>query len=98
MSIKYFECPEMKKLRKRLDKENISWTDHSSKESDYFWMCRTRFEYKGHRVSVIHGIGSYGGIFPGADIGGLLLEVMIDGKEPVGSCKAKDIFEMMRGL
>lgn len=70
MSIKYFECPEMKKLRKKLDKEKIKWRDDSDNISEMFWMCRTKFEYKGHSFSVIHGIGSYGGIYPGADIGG----------------------------
>ena len=96
MSIKYFECPEMKKLRKKLDKENISWRDDSDKTSDMFWMCRTKFEYKGHNFSVIHGIGSYGGIYPGADIGGMFLEVMIDGNDPLGNCNAKDIMDLMR--
>ena len=59
-------CKEMQKLRDWLDKNNIDWEDASedfSKDSiDDFWICRTWFEIKGKKFSVINGYGTWGGI------------------------------------
>lgn len=55
----YEVCKEMQKLRDYLDKRGIPWLDVSDEGS--FWMCRTRFNVDSKPVSVINGIGSYGG-------------------------------------
>jgi hypothetical protein len=73
-------CKEMQKLRDWLDKNNIDWEDASedfSKDSiDDFWICRTWFEIKGKKFSVINGYGTWGGIrlLDGKNVG--LLEIM----------------------
>ena len=96
--IKYFVCPEMRKLRNKLNKNGIAWEDKSEKGDGLLWMCRTHFNYKGFFWSVIHGIGSYGGIMPGARIGGVLLEVMSNAldENPIGSLTAKEIWKLMQ--
>lgn len=93
--MKKFEiCEEMNILREYLSGHHIDWVDASSREEEY-WMCRTRFIYKGAGWSVIHGFGSYGGFsHVGKDRG--LLELMsnkVDEGEPVGFLKAADIIK-----
>ena len=79
-------CEEMKKFREYLDQNNIDWVDMSSVYEDMkdFSITRTHFIYKNKKVSVINGMGTYGGI----DVFGIknhgLLEVMIGGNDPVG--------------
>lgn len=91
----FYVCDEMKRLRAYLNLSSIKWNDVSSK--NHYWMCRTHFNYKGHRISVIHGFGSYGGfLYDDEDKG--LLEMMIDSNEPEGHYSAHDIIEILRGL
>ena len=61
-------CEEMKKLRNLLDEKNIKWTDATEEMSDLVKIARTHFEYKGYKVSVVNGFGTYGG-WSGANIG-----------------------------
>ena len=64
------------------------------------WICRTHFEYKGIKFSVINGFGTYGGWY-GANPGMTedknmgLLELMIEDNEPVGWLKAENIMEIL---
>ena len=97
-------CDEMKKLRQMLDEKNIPWHDASevmSEDKEWpMWICRTHFEYKGMKISVVNGFGTYGGWF-GANPGTTeeenmgLLEIMIEDNEPVGWLKAEDIMEIL---
>lgn len=95
-------CEEMQKLRDKLDKNNIPWEDVSddmSRKGFDYWICRTHFKYKNYKWSVIHGYGTYGGIMPFAtNHFGMLLEVMsnaVNCGEPIGSCTADEVWEMM---
>lgn len=62
-------CKEMQKLRDWLDENKIPWEDVSedfcrfnlNKIEHEMWICRTHFNIKGHKVSVINGYGTYGG-------------------------------------
>lgn len=96
-------CEEMNKLRQMLDKKNIPWHDKSeimSENKDWpMWICRTHFEYKGIKFSVINGFGTYGGWF-GANPGiseeenmGLLELMMDDDNEVFGWLEAEDIMK-----
>ena len=97
-------CEEMQKLRKMLEKKEIEWHDNSEVMSESkewpMWICRTFFEYKGLKFSVINGFGTYGG-WDGANPGTTedenmgLLEIMIGDNEPVGWLKAEDIMEIL---
>ena len=97
-------CEEMQKLRQMLDEKNIPWHDASevmSEDKEWpMWICRTHFEYKGLKISVVNGFGTYGGWF-GANPGTTeeenmgLLEIMIEDNEPVGWLKAEDIMEIL---
>lgn len=97
-------CDEMKELRKMLDEKNIPWHDASDvmpEDKDWpMWICRTHFEYKGVKISVVNGFGTYGGWYganPGMseDKNMGLLEIMIEDNEPVGWLKAEDIMEIL---
>lgn len=63
-------CKEMQKLRDWLDENKIPWEDVSedfcrfnlNKIEHEMWICRTHFNIKGHKVSVINGYGTYGGV------------------------------------
>lgn len=97
-------CDEMKKLRQMLDEKNIPWHDDSevmSEDKDWpMWICRTFFEYKGMKISVINGFGTYGGWYganPGMkeDENMGLLEIMIEGKIGLGWLRTEDIMEAM---
>lgn len=97
-------CDEMKELRKMLDEKNIPWHDASDvmpEDKDWpMWICRTHFEYKGVKISVVNGFGTYGG-WHGANPGMSedknmgLLEIMIEDNEPVGWLKAENIIEIL---
>ena len=97
-------CEEMQKLRQMLDEKNIPWHDASeimSEDKEWpMWICRTHFEYKGMKIFVANGFGTYGGWF-GANPGTTeeenmgLLEIMIEDNEPVGWLKAEDIMEIL---
>lgn len=97
-------CDEMKKLRQMLDEKNIPWHDASDIMSESkewpVWICRTHFEFKGLKVSVVNGFGTYGGWY-GANPGMTedknmgLLEIMIEDSEPVGYLKAENIMEIL---
>lgn len=97
-------CEEMQKLRKMLEKKGIEWHDNSEVMSESkewpMWICRTFFEYKGLKFSVINGFGTYGGWF-GANPGMTedenmgLLEIMIGDNDPVGWLKAENIMEIL---
>lgn len=73
-------CEEMQKLRDWLDENKIEWEDHSETSTDDKeynpWICRTWFDIKNKRISVINGYYTYGGIsiIDGKNEG--LLEVM----------------------
>lgn len=96
-------CEEMKKLRQMLDEKNIPWHDASDVMSESkewpMWICRTHFEYKGIKFSVINGFGTYGGWF-GANPGiseeenmGLLELMMDDDNEVFGWLEAEGIMK-----
>ena len=91
---------EMKKLRELLDKRGITWEDASEEGAEGYkdlWICRTWFNYNGLRVSCINGLGTYGG-FGGAnpsDGNYGLLEMMIEGFEPIGWQKAKECIAIL---
>jgi hypothetical protein len=97
-------CEEMKKLRQMLDEKGIEWHDASdvmSEDKDWpMWICRTHFEYKGVKISVVNGFGTYGGWY-GANPGTTekenmgLLEIMIVGKVIRGWLKAEDVMEIL---
>ena len=85
---------EMNKLRKLLDDMGIGWKDVSShyevKEHTIdFSIYRTRFEHKGRYISVIIGIGTYGG-----DKG--LLEMWDGNGEPEGYLTAEEVIERIK--
>jgi len=88
-------CEEMQKLRDWLDENNIDWEDMSedfSKGSiDDFWICRTWFEIKDRKISVINGYGTYGGIrfLDGKNEG--LLEIMGLDDDVIGHMTADDV-------
>lgn len=85
-------------------KKNIPWHDASEIMSESkewpVWICRTHFEHKGLKISVVNGFGTYGG-WAGANSGMEedenmgLLEIMIEDNDPVGWLKAEDIMEVM---
>ena len=92
-------CEEMEEYRSILDKRNIKWIDKSDE-----WMCRTHFHMEnGDLVSVINGVGSYGGAMPRFDImypthNAGLLELMnnrINGGEPVGNLTATEVIKLI---
>lgn len=87
---------EMQKLRDYLDAHNIRWRDKSEKSANcQYWMCRTHFNLKGFRWSVIHGYGSYGGPSPyNIDTGTLeLMTNALNGGEPLGYLSADNVIE-----
>lgn len=95
-------CEQMQQLRNLLDEKNIPWEDHSEDETrdkDWpMWFCRTWFEYKGIKWSVINGFGTYGGWFganPGAseeeNLG--LLELWNHESDPKGYLTADDVMK-----
>ena len=82
-------CGQMKTLRRILDEKKIAWEDKTEEMSDIVKIARTSFRYNGLLCSVVNGFGTYGG-WAGAndaqkeeDNEGLL-EVMVNGSEPVG--------------
>jgi len=85
-------------------KKNIPWYDASdimSESKEYpVWICRTHFEFKGLKISVVNGFGTYGG-WCGANPGMTedenmgLLEIMIEDNDPVGWLKAEDIMKIL---
>ena len=95
-------CEEMQLLRNYLDVKKIPWRDDSeefktSTKDFEMWICRTKFIYKAHEVSVINGRGTYGG-WGGANLSEVnlgLLEIMIDENEPFGWLKAEELIELL---
>ena len=95
-------CEEMQLLRNYLDVKKIPWHDDSeefetSKKDFEMWICRTKFIYKAHKVSVINGMGTYGG-WGGANLSEVnlgLLEIMIDDNEPFGWLNAEECMELL---
>ena len=92
-------CKEMQQLRELLDEKGIEWEDHSETYEGTaidMWICRTWFEYKGNKVSVINGFGTYGG-YDGLDSKANLgrLEMMDGATEPIGFLMADDIFSIL---
>lgn len=83
-----YVCEEMQKLRKYLEENNIEYQDISES-----YMCRTIFVYKKKRISVINGLGSYGGvdIHTGENRGFLEVWGKPFGKNPVGHLTADNI-------
>lgn len=96
-------CKEMAKLRKWLDDKNIEWEDYSEDidmhcdEVD-FWMCRTRFKIRNKEISVINGMGSYGGFFLRPKENQGLLEIMGLFHEVVGYYTAEDLIEILEDM
>lgn len=77
---------QMQKLRKKLTELNIEWHDDSDK-----YIQRTSFEFRGHHISVINGLGTYGNV-AGA------LEMMIDNKDPLGYLSYMTVLNFMKSL
>lgn len=71
-------CEEMKKFREYLDQNNIEWVDMSTayEEMKDFYITRTHFYHDNKKVSVINGMGTYGGIDFSSVKNHGLLEVM----------------------
>ena len=100
----FFVCEEMQKLRDQLDNHGIEWQDKSEHYDDSnVWICRTWFTHNNIMWSVVHGFGSYGGIYPGNEDKGLLeLMVFDDGggenpleENPMGFLTADNILKLM---
>ena len=98
-------CEEMQLLRNYLDVKKIPWRDDSeefktSTKNFEMWICRTKFEYKSHHVSVINGFGTYGGWngANGSDVNLGKLEMMIDENEPKGWLTAEKVMYFIRCL
>ena len=83
-------CKEMVKLREWLDENDIKWRDDSWIHKD-FYIHRTKFEVNGHDFSVINGLGTYGGMVSIGCVNNGLLELMLDGKEPIGCLSAIEV-------
>lgn len=83
--------PEMQRLREMLDEKGIRWEDASDA-----YITRTHFVVSGRRVSVVNGVGTYGGVFPGKNNAGLL-EVWstLTGKDPIGYLTADALAGML---
>lgn len=92
-------CEEMKRFREYLDHNNIEWVNvtYSCEESEKYNLYRTQFLHKNKKVSVINGYGSYGGfsLLSGKNEG--LLEVMIEGSNPVGWLTCDEAIELIFG-
>lgn len=93
---------EMKKLRELLDKRGIAWQDNSEESDEItgYWICRTRFKFNELEVSCINGRGTYGGFYGcNPDDGNQgLLEVWIEGFEPIGWQTADEVFEKLERM
>ena len=80
-------------------KKNVAWEDDSDdmKSSIEMWICRTHFEWKGNKVSVINCFGTYGG-WAGANLKDEnmgLLEIMVSNNEPEGWLTADKCMEYL---
>ena len=94
MNMPFRVCSEMEDLREYLTKQQITWTDVSSKD-DKYWICRTHFWLNGNRWSIIHGYGTYGG-FSELDKDSSLLELWaspVNDGDPVGYLTGKQVIE-----
>ena len=92
-------CTEMTKLREYLDTNDIEWRDDSDEMSDWYFMCRTKFDIKGNDFSVINGVGSYGGVNAGCKYNQGLLELWINQKgEPTGYLTAEDVIKEIENV
>ena len=88
---------EMIALRNKLDEKGIEWTDESQK----FEFClggklgidRTHFNYKGKKISVINGYGTYGGLGILSDENEGLLELYDFESEPIGYLTADEVMK-----
>lgn len=92
-------CEEMQKLRNYLDKKEIAWKDVSENFGRGLWICRTHFDFKDYKWSVVNGSGTYGGFYIDEKKNPGLLELMVDcvnGGEPIGSLKAEDVIKYIR--
>lgn len=79
-------CPEMEKLRTRLDEMNIAWTDESdyNPENPSLDICRTWFTYNGSVWSVVHGYTTSGGWYTILSTDPGLLEAYAYNEEGIG--------------
>lgn len=102
-------CEEMQKLRTWLDENKIPWEDVSedicrfklNKTEHEMWICRTHFNIKGHKVSVINGYGTYGGYGIISEENEGLLETMglWNGEESVkGYLTAEEVINKTKAL
>lgn len=94
-------CPEMQKLRTRLDEMGIAWADRSNYCPGYpaYDICRTHFTYNGTYWSVIHGVGSYGGWNIGYTTDPGLLEAYAlheEGTSPEGHLTADEVIHLIQ--
>jgi len=92
-------CEEMQKLRDYLDSKKIEWIDKSD-GCEMGWICRTHFDFKDYRWSVINGSGTYGGFYINEKQNPGQLELMVscvNGGEPIGSLKAEEVIAYMKG-
>ena len=93
---------EMEKLRSLLDEAGIEWWDDSEMENfagPDTYMERTKFEYRGHNWSVIHGFGSYGGYDRISRDKGLLelLSSAAGDGNPIGYLTARQAMKLVKG-
>ena len=87
----------MTKLRKMLTARGIEWYDES-RDCNILPICRTKFEYNGHKFSVIHGIGTMGGFSRFAGDQGLLECWDLHEDEPTGGYTAEEVMEKVLGV
>lgn len=98
-------CDEMLQLRAELDKMGVEWVDASDEwkigEYDtcinFFYICRTHFNYNGKRYSVINGYGSFGGYDMFSYDNKNLLEIMFPNNEIEGYLTAEDVLNLIKG-
>lgn len=87
-------CNEMKKLRQQLDERCTKWWDDSDE-----WICRTKFKvgYSAQLVSVVNGLGTYGGYSSVRPTNAGLLEMRInENDEPVGNLTADEVLTKVK--
>ena len=93
----FYICCEMNILRNYLDKHEIKWEDISYHPENMRWICRTRFIFNGIVYSVIHGYGTWGGVFGKKNTDYGLLEFYNFHSAPVGYLTADDIISRVFG-
>ena len=89
-------CDEMVKLRGWLSEHGIDYLDASITYDERFYCHRTKFVIGWNEFSVINGVGTYGG---SVDVGFRnmgLLEMRVNGEEPVGCLRSDEVSDRVK--